>query len=115
VATLVMLGIVLSAIVVAAAWFAGEGTITQLFAQLKVLQENPPIWLQAPGVAHQKYLLLPDVWLACRNLCRDEDFSSSSSLVGLAGCGNFAGVDGALCFVAIAFYPEFIESPQWCL
>ena len=59
VATLVMLGIVLSAIVVAAAWFAGEGTITQLFAQLKVLQENPPIWLQAPGVAHQKYLLLP--------------------------------------------------------
>jgi cellulose synthase (UDP-forming) len=58
VATLVMLGIVLSAIVVAAAWLAGEGTITQLFAQLKVLQENPPIWLQAP-TSHQKYLLLP--------------------------------------------------------
>lgn len=62
-ATLVMLSVVVASGAIAAAWFAGEGTISQLFAQLQVLQENPPFWLKAPKVPHQKYLLLPTIAL----------------------------------------------------
>ena len=63
VATLVMLSIVIGASAIAAAWFAGEGTISQLFAQLEALQQNPPMWLEAPRVSDQKYLLLPTITL----------------------------------------------------
>ncbi|MEW6496872.1 MAG: glycosyltransferase [Cyanobacteriota bacterium] len=62
-ATLVMLSVVVASGAIAAAWFVGEGTISQLFAQLQVLQENPPFWLKAPKVPHQKYLLLPTITL----------------------------------------------------
>ncbi len=62
-ATLVMLSIVVGAIGVAAAWFTGEGTISQVFTQLQALQENPPMWLKAPMVNHRKYLLLPTIAL----------------------------------------------------
>ncbi len=50
-ATVVLLLIVLGAGAIAAAWFAGNGTINEIFAHLRWLQENPPLWLQAPMVA----------------------------------------------------------------
>ncbi|MBD1917648.1 glycosyltransferase [Phormidium sp. FACHB-77] len=44
------------------AWFAGEARITQIFAQLQVLQNQPPMWLEVPMVAAQ-YLVAPTVLL----------------------------------------------------
>ncbi|MBD1881914.1 glycosyltransferase [Coleofasciculus sp. FACHB-T130] len=60
-ATLLMVGIVVFAAAIATAWFAGEGKISQLFAELNTLQENPPLWLQAP--MKSEYLLVPTVAL----------------------------------------------------
>lgn len=62
-ATLVMLIVIVSAIGITAAWVTGEETISSAFAHLRFLQENPPIWLQVPTVADQKYLLLPTITL----------------------------------------------------
>lgn len=62
-ATLVLLALTVGSGAIAIAWFAGEGTIAQLFAQLHVLQENPPHWLEVPMVTQQRYLLLPTLTL----------------------------------------------------
>lgn len=61
-ATLVMLGIIAASGGIVLAWFAGEGTISGIFAQLQFLQEHPPPWLAVPMfVGH--YLLAPTVVL----------------------------------------------------
>jgi cellulose synthase (UDP-forming) len=56
VATIVTLATAFLATGIAGAWFAGEKTISHIFAQLRVWQENPPLLLQAPPVAGE-YLL----------------------------------------------------------
>ncbi len=56
VATLVTLATAVLACGTAGAWFAGERTISHIFAQLHVWQENPPLLLQAPQIAGE-YLL----------------------------------------------------------
>lgn len=61
-ATLVLIGIVALSSVVVAAWFAGEGRISGIFAQVQALQENPPLWLEVPMVMGE-YLLIPTVAL----------------------------------------------------
>ena len=61
-ATLIMLGIVLLTGCICAAWFAGEGRIYRIFAQLNQLQQSRPLWLEVPMVAGQ-YLLAPTVLL----------------------------------------------------
>jgi cellulose synthase (UDP-forming) len=61
-ATLVMVGTVGLAAAICLAWFAGEGNIHKLFAQLNQLQETPPLWLQVPMLAWE-YLLAPTVIL----------------------------------------------------
>lgn len=61
-ATLVLIGIVALSSVVVAAWFAGEGRISGIFAQVHVLQQNPPLWLEVPMVMGE-YLLIPTVAL----------------------------------------------------
>lgn len=61
-ATLVLLSIVVLSAVIVAAWFAGEGRISGIFAQVHTLQENPPLWLEVPMVMGE-YLLLPTVAL----------------------------------------------------
>ncbi|ARV62392.1 cellulose synthase catalytic subunit [Nostocales cyanobacterium HT-58-2] len=61
-ATLVLLSIVFLFSVILAAWFAGEKTISGIFAQISVFQDNPPIWLQVPMVKGE-YLLAPTVVL----------------------------------------------------
>jgi cellulose synthase (UDP-forming) len=61
-ATLVMLGIVGLAAGICVAWFAGEGTIHRIFAQLNLLQKYPPMWLEVPMVTGH-YLLAPTVFL----------------------------------------------------
>lgn len=62
IATLVMVGIVLMAGAIVAAWFSGQGTINRIVEQLRLLQENPPLWLAVPQVAGA-YLLVPTVML----------------------------------------------------
>ena len=61
--TLILLSIILLAAGIAIAWFAGEGTITQLFEQLSQLQQNPPQLLEAPMNASRRELLLPTLIL----------------------------------------------------
>jgi cellulose synthase (UDP-forming) len=62
IATLVLLGVVVLSGAIVAAWFAGQGTISRIFAQLNGLQSRPPLWLEVPMVAGQ-YLLFPTVVL----------------------------------------------------
>ena len=61
-ATLVLLSVVGFAALICAAWFAGEGLIPRLFAQLNTLQKAPPWWLQVPMMAGN-YILVPTVLL----------------------------------------------------
>jgi cellulose synthase (UDP-forming) len=61
-ATLIMLGVIFLAGAIVTAWFAGEARITAIFAQLQVIQQSPPMWVEVPMVAG-KYLLAPTVIL----------------------------------------------------
>lgn len=61
-ATLLILGIVLFSAVIVAAWFSGMGVIPQLFAQLELIQQTPPMWLKVPQIMGE-YLLAPTVVL----------------------------------------------------
>ncbi len=61
--TLILLSVILLAAGIAIAWFAGEGTITQLFDQLYQLQQNPPQLLEAPMNTSRKQLLIPTLIL----------------------------------------------------
>lgn len=62
IATAVMLGSVILVGGLVAAWFAGNGTLNHLFAQLQTMQNHPPMWLQVPMVMGE-YLLTPTVAL----------------------------------------------------
>ncbi|MFM7425551.1 MAG: glycosyltransferase [Elainella sp.] len=62
IATLVLLSVVALSGAVVGAWFAGQGTISRIFAQLNNLQSRPPLWLEVPMVAGE-YLLFPTVVL----------------------------------------------------
>ena len=61
-ATVMMLGVVAIALALSFAWFTGEGQISRIFAQLNLLQQSPPMWLEAPMVAGH-YLIFPTVAL----------------------------------------------------
>ena len=61
-ATLVVLGAVAFAGAIAGAWFAGEGTVSGIFATINSWQQNPPVWLQVPATS-KMYLLVPTVLL----------------------------------------------------
>ncbi|MBE7382215.1 MAG: glycosyltransferase [Leptolyngbya sp. SIO1E4] len=57
-----MIGTVLLAAGIVAAWFAGQDQIETIFAQLAVIQANPPFWAEVPMLAGH-YLLVPTVTL----------------------------------------------------
>ena len=61
-ATLVMLSVVLLSGLIVVGWFAGERRINAIFEQINWLQQNPPIWLEAPMVTGE-YLIAPLVIL----------------------------------------------------
>ena len=61
-ATLVVLGAVGFAGAIAGAWFAGEGTVSGIFATINTWQQNPPVGLQVPTTS-KMYLLVPTVVL----------------------------------------------------
>ncbi|NJM19790.1 MAG: glycosyltransferase [Richelia sp. RM2_1_2] len=62
IATLFLFSIVIISAIIVIAWFAGEDKINAIFAEINVLQQNPPIWLEVPMVTG-KYLLAPTVAL----------------------------------------------------
>ncbi|MGC1394584.1 MAG: cellulose synthase catalytic subunit [Coleofasciculaceae cyanobacterium] len=61
-ATLLMLGIVLFFGVIIIAWFSEMGVILKIFAQIELIQQTPPMWLEVPQVMGE-YLLAPTVVL----------------------------------------------------
>ncbi|HZG38795.1 MAG TPA: cellulose synthase catalytic subunit, partial [Nodosilinea sp.] len=61
-ATFVMVATLGLSAAIVMAWFAGEARISNIFAQLQVLQSQPPMWLEVPMVTAQ-YLAAPTVVL----------------------------------------------------
>ena len=59
-ATLFLVGIVLTAAAVSLLWAAGSRTIGDIFAYLDLLQQQPPIWVEVPIIMGQ-LLLLPAI------------------------------------------------------
>ncbi len=59
-ATLLLIGIVLLAAGIAVLWAAGIGIVGDVFAYLNLLQEQPPMWVEAPMVM-SRFLLLPAI------------------------------------------------------
>lgn len=45
------------------AWLLGNTQVSELFAQLHILQENPPTWLETPQLRNKYYLLAPTILL----------------------------------------------------
>jgi cellulose synthase (UDP-forming) len=60
--TLFLLSMTVISAAIGVAWFAGQGTISTIFQQLNGLQENPPLWLEAPMMIGE-YLLFWTVLL----------------------------------------------------
>ncbi|MGF1535861.1 MAG: glycosyltransferase family 2 protein [Elainellaceae cyanobacterium] len=54
--TLILLGITAIASLIAIAWFAGNGAVTQLFERIDALQSQPPMWLMAPRMVGEYFL-----------------------------------------------------------
>ncbi|MDJ0595952.1 MAG: glycosyltransferase [Pleurocapsa sp. MO_226.B13] len=59
-ATLVLLGIVFVAAIIVILWAAGVGAIEDIFAYLNLLQEQPPMWVEAPMMM-SRVILAPTV------------------------------------------------------
>ncbi|MBW4612595.1 MAG: glycosyltransferase [Desmonostoc vinosum HA7617-LM4] len=60
--TLILLGIISLFSIILAGWFAKQGSISEIFAQIHAWQQQPPMWLEPPKVTAQ-YLLAPTVIL----------------------------------------------------
>ncbi len=61
--TLVLVGVVAIAGLIVGLWFTGQGAISKIFAQLNVIQENPPLWIEVPNLVAGQYLIVPTVAL----------------------------------------------------
>ncbi len=59
-ATLLLIGTVLLAAGITILWATGIGMVGDIFAYLNLLQEQPPIWVEAPMVM-SRFLLLPAI------------------------------------------------------
>ena len=80
IATLVMLGMVLLSGAIVAAWFAQQGTISTIFLHLNQMQENPPMWIEAPMMVGQYFVLwavslMLGVWLITKISPRPQPWS----------------------------------------
>ncbi len=58
IATLVILGLFGFASAISWAWLSGEGTVSGIFTQINIWQQNPPVWTQVPAIS-QMYLFIP--------------------------------------------------------
>ncbi len=62
IATLVVLGLFGFVSAISTAWLSGEGTVSGIFTQMNIWQQDPPVWTQVPAVS-KMYLLIPTVIL----------------------------------------------------
>jgi cellulose synthase (UDP-forming) len=62
IATLVVLGLFGFASAIGLAWLSGEGTVSGIFTQINIWQQDPPVWTQVPAIS-KMYLLIPTVIL----------------------------------------------------
>jgi cellulose synthase (UDP-forming) len=62
-ATWVILGALGFLCAIAISWLFGNTTVSDLFAQLHIWQETPPVWVEVPIVSNRYYLLAPTVVL----------------------------------------------------
>lgn len=58
IATLVILGLFGFASAISWAFLSGEGTVSGIFTQINIWQQNPPVWTQVPAIS-QMYLFIP--------------------------------------------------------
>ena len=70
-ATLLMVGTLTLACLIAIAWFAGNGTISTIFEQLDQVQKHPPGWAMTPMMVGHYFLfwaaaLMALVWIVMR-------------------------------------------------
>ncbi|VEP18576.1 Cellulose synthase (UDP-forming) [Hyella patelloides LEGE 07179] len=61
--TLVFVSVVSMATGIAISWLLGNSHVSELFAYLQPLQDNPPQWLSVPSVSNKYYLLAPTLVL----------------------------------------------------
>ena len=61
--TLFLLSVVGLVSGIAISWLLGNSHVTELFAYLQPLQDNPPQWLRTPDVSQKYYLLAPTLVL----------------------------------------------------
>ena len=61
-ATLILVGIIFLAAFIVALWAIGVGQIQEIFAYLNLLQQSPPMWVEAPMVMGE-FLLTPTILL----------------------------------------------------
>ncbi len=67
-ATLIMVGTIIVAGLIAVAWFSGNGAVSTIFQQLDYLQQHPPGWAMAPMMLGRYFLfwtasLMVLVWI----------------------------------------------------
>jgi cellulose synthase (UDP-forming) len=48
---------------IAISWLLGNDTVSEFFAQLQILQNTPPDWIEVPTVSNKYYLLAPTIVL----------------------------------------------------
>ncbi len=88
-ATLLMVGTLTVACLVAIAWFAGNGTISTVFEQLDYLQKHPPGWAMTPMMLGHYFLfwtaaLMALVWIIMRISPRPTGWSRTI-VIGILG------------------------------
>ena len=87
--TLILLGITAIASLIAVAWFAGHGAVTQLFERIHELQTQPPMWVVAPQMLGEYFLFwtvaLMAVVLVTMRLCPRPTRWSRAVVVGILG------------------------------
>ena len=59
-ATVLLVGIIFLGALIVISWAIGFGVIEDIFAYLNLLQEQPPMWVEAPMVM-SRFLLLPSI------------------------------------------------------
>ncbi|BAU65417.1 Cellulose synthase (UDP-forming) [Stanieria sp. NIES-3757] len=62
-ATLVILVMIGFFAAISLSWLFGNSHVTELFASLQIVQENPPSWLIPPELGNKYYLLVPTLVL----------------------------------------------------
>ena len=104
-ATLVILVMIGFFAAISLSWLFGNNHVTELFASLQLVQENPPSWLIPPQLGNKYYLLVPTLVLFFFGARDYESFPYTSNLVTPNSCFNFIDFTRSLSTMASIIYP----------